>query len=73
MYIINVEDFVTFFRGVGWDWVHLVRRALIGLLCQPRMIDEYGQIVGMWMAGKTDVLGENLPTANLSTTICNIY
>jgi hypothetical protein len=26
--------------GVGWDWVHLVRGPLIGLLYQPRMIDD---------------------------------
>jgi hypothetical protein len=25
---------------VGWDWVHLVRRPQIGLLYQPRMIDD---------------------------------
>jgi hypothetical protein len=30
------------FRGVEWDWVHLVRRPLIRLLHQPLMIDEYG-------------------------------
>jgi hypothetical protein len=35
------------FRGVGWDWVHLVRRPLIGLLYQPRMTDEYGAFGGM--------------------------
>jgi hypothetical protein len=35
------------FFGVGWDWVHLVRRPLIGLLYQPRMIDEYGAVCGM--------------------------
>jgi hypothetical protein len=35
------------FRGVGWDWVHLVRWPLIGLLYQPRMIDEYGAFGGM--------------------------
>jgi hypothetical protein len=28
------------FPGVGWDWVHLVRRSLIGLLHKPRMIDD---------------------------------
>jgi hypothetical protein len=34
---------------VGWDWVHLVRRPLIRLLYQPRMIDddEYGAVGGM--------------------------
>jgi hypothetical protein len=34
--------------GMGWDWVHLVREPLIGLLYQPRMIDdEYGAVCGM--------------------------
>jgi hypothetical protein len=28
------------FRVVGWDWVHLVCRPLIGLLYQHRMIDD---------------------------------
>jgi hypothetical protein len=39
----------TCFLGVGWDWVHLVRRPLIGLLYQPRMIDddECGAVGGM--------------------------
>jgi hypothetical protein len=34
------------FLGVGWDWVHLVRRPLIGLLYQPRMTDndECGEV-----------------------------
>jgi hypothetical protein len=37
------------FLGVRWDGVHLVRRPLIGLLYQPRMIhdDEYGAVGGM--------------------------
>jgi hypothetical protein len=26
--------------GVGWDWVQLLRRSLIGLLYQPRMIGD---------------------------------
>jgi hypothetical protein len=30
------------FHVVGWDWVHLLRRPLVGLLYQPRMINEYG-------------------------------
>jgi hypothetical protein len=29
------------FLGVGWDWVHLVRRPLTGPLYQPRMIDDW--------------------------------
>jgi hypothetical protein len=36
---------------LGWDWVHLVRQPLIGLLYQPWMIDddddECGAIGGM--------------------------
>jgi hypothetical protein len=37
------------FLGVGWDWVHSVRRPLIGLLYQLRMIDddECGAVGGM--------------------------
>jgi hypothetical protein len=36
------------FLEVGWDWVHLVRRPLIGLLYPPRMIDdEYGPVGGI--------------------------
>jgi hypothetical protein len=35
------------FRKVGWDCVHLVRRPLIVLLYQPRMVDEYGAFGGM--------------------------
>jgi hypothetical protein len=36
------------FRGVVWDWVHLVRRLLTGLLYQPRTIDdECGAVGGM--------------------------
>jgi hypothetical protein len=35
------------FRGVGWDWVYLVRRPLIGLLYQPRMINEHEAFGGM--------------------------
>jgi hypothetical protein len=36
------------FIGVWWDWVHLVRWPVFGLLYQPRMIDdEYGSVCGM--------------------------
>jgi hypothetical protein len=37
------------FLGLRWDWVHLVRRSLIGLLYQPRVIDddECGALGGM--------------------------
>jgi hypothetical protein len=33
--------------GGGWDRVHLVRRPLLGLLYQPRMIDEHLAFGGM--------------------------
>jgi hypothetical protein len=37
------------FLGVGWDCIHLVHRQIIGLLYQPRMIDddECGAVGGM--------------------------
>jgi hypothetical protein len=41
---------ISFFKFlvVGWDWVHFVRRPLIGLLYQPRMTDdECGTVGGM--------------------------
>jgi hypothetical protein len=47
---VTVGDYFFFkFLAVGWDWVHLLRRPLIGLLYQPRMIDdaEYGAVGGM--------------------------
>jgi hypothetical protein len=57
------------FLGVRWDWVHLVRLPLIGILYQPRMIDNECGVVGGWeLADETEVLGENLPNATLSTT-----
>jgi hypothetical protein len=49
MELSRSSEAVSFFLGVGWDWVHLVRRPLTGLLYQPRMIDECavgGMIIG---------------------------
>jgi hypothetical protein len=53
----NKPDFSTFrlaiifylnFVGLGeTEWVHLVHRPLIGLMYQPRMIDEYREFGGM--------------------------
>jgi hypothetical protein len=44
-------SFLKFFFFVSWGWVrlrvHLVRRPQIGLLYQPRMIDEYVAFGGM--------------------------
>jgi hypothetical protein len=40
--------------------VHSTLRPLNGLLCQPRVIMIMGKLVE-WLAGETEVLGENLP------------
>jgi hypothetical protein len=46
---------VAFFKMylIGWDWVHLARLSLIGLLYQPRMIDddESGGVGGRELVG----------------------
>jgi hypothetical protein len=57
--------FLRFFfnsHSGGWspNWVHSARRPLIGLLYLPRMIVKMENLVE-WMAGETEVLGENLP------------
>jgi hypothetical protein len=39
--------------------VHSALRPLIGLLCQPRVIMMTEKLVE-WLAGETEVLGENL-------------
>jgi hypothetical protein len=36
----------------GWDWVHLVRRPLTGLLYQPRLIDDECGAVGVMRIGR---------------------
>jgi hypothetical protein len=56
------------FLGVGWDWVHLVRRSLIGLLYQPRMRDndECGAVGGMKIGRETEVHGGNLPQCHFA-------
>jgi hypothetical protein len=53
------SDFL--FLGMGWDWVHLVRRPLLGLLYQPRMRRRCSkQSVESQLAEETEVLGETL-------------
>jgi hypothetical protein len=44
---VNISTYYS--SSFLWDWVHLLRRPLIGLLYQPRMIDddEYGVVGGM--------------------------
>jgi hypothetical protein len=46
----------------GWspNWVHSARRPFTGLLYLPRVIERMENLVE-WMAGETEVLGENLP------------
>jgi hypothetical protein len=47
----------SFLLGVGWDWVHLVRRLLTGRLYKPRMRDDE-----CWVAG-----GVRIDRGNRST------
>jgi hypothetical protein len=51
----------------GWspNWVHSARRPLTGLLYLPRVIVRMEKLVE-WMAGETEVLGENLPRRHLT-------
>jgi hypothetical protein len=42
------------------NWVHSTLRPLIDLLCQPRVIMMMEKLVE-WLAGETEVIGENLP------------
>jgi hypothetical protein len=42
-------------------WVHSTLRPPVGLLCQPRVIMMMDSLVEWWLAGETQVLGENLP------------
>jgi hypothetical protein len=57
-----VKDILLFIIILmGWKWVHLVLRPLFGLLYQPQMMMIVEQSVECELAGKTEVLGENLP------------
>jgi hypothetical protein len=53
---------------VGWDWVHFVRRSLIGLLYQLRMIDdECGAVGGMRIVrGRTKYLEKICPSSSIT-------
>jgi hypothetical protein len=46
--------------GVESNWVHSALWPLIGLLYQPQVIMMMEKLVE-WLAGETEVLGENLP------------
>jgi hypothetical protein len=43
------------------NWVHSALRPPIGLLCQPRVIMMMEKLVEWWLAGESEVLGENVP------------
>jgi hypothetical protein len=43
------------------NWAHSARRTPTGLLYLPRVIMIMQNLVEWWLAGKTEVLGENLP------------
>jgi hypothetical protein len=61
MYVcIDKCNFFNWYSGDGVNWVHSALRPLIGLLCQPRVIMIMENLVE-WLAGETEVLGENLP------------
>jgi hypothetical protein len=36
----DVTVFFLSFLGWGWDWAHLVRRPVLGLLYQPRIVND---------------------------------
>jgi hypothetical protein len=65
------QTFFFYFLVVGWDWVHLVRRPLLGLLYQPRMINdgecESNRCNENWQ-GNPKYLEKTCPSATLSTT-----
>jgi hypothetical protein len=45
---------------VEFNWVHSELLPPISLSCQPRVITMMEKLVELWLAGKTEVLGENL-------------
>jgi hypothetical protein len=53
--------FLNFILGVGWDWVHLVRRPLSDLLYQPRMIDDDCGAVGGMRIGRGNRSTQRIP------------
>jgi hypothetical protein len=54
-------DYVSLISWVGWDWVHLVRRPLIGLLYQPRMTDDECGAVGGIRIGRGNRITRRKP------------
>jgi hypothetical protein len=66
----NVFCFVFNSHCGGWspNWVHSARRPFTGLVYLPRVIVRMENSVEWRLTGETEVLGENLPRATLSTT-----
>jgi hypothetical protein len=63
--VSSTSVFTHFFFNLysgGWstNWVHWALRPLTGLLYLPRVIVRMENLME-WMAGETEVLGENLP------------
>jgi hypothetical protein len=46
---------------VEFSWVHSALQPPISLLCQPWVLMMMEKLVEWWLAGETEVLGENLP------------
>jgi hypothetical protein len=42
------------------NWIHSARRPPIGLFYMPRAIMRMENLIERWLAGETEVLGENL-------------
>jgi hypothetical protein len=61
------------FLGVGWDWVHLARRPITGLLYQPRTIDDDCGAVGGMKTGRGNWSTRRKPTLVLLCPPQNTY
>jgi hypothetical protein len=64
MYGARINFFYRYSGEMESNWVHSALRPPIGLLCQPRAIKMMEKLVE-WLAGETEVLGENLPQCRL--------
>jgi hypothetical protein len=52
----------SYFRGLGWDWVHLVRLPLTGLLYPRRMTDDKCGAFGRMIIGRGNQTTLRKPT-----------
>jgi hypothetical protein len=58
--VCTLNFFIWYSGGVEPNWFHSALRPPIGLLCHPREIMMMEKLVEWWLAGETEVLGENL-------------